>query len=142
MQRTNPDLDIIADIIKAVLAVKPEAGFIKSIQKQYIERGSLSKKQLEGLHSSALKVTGIHPGKLATLEAIILKKPTRYRSELPAIADHPLNEDPSNEIIEKILVKYPQHKRVLFFKAKRDNNEILAVAEMAELQKFAVLLKV
>ncbi len=43
----------------------------------------LSKKQLEGLYQKALKVESIPDGKLATLEAVIMKKPTRYKSAPP-----------------------------------------------------------
>ena len=41
---------------------------------------------MEGLYQIAQKVDTISPGKLSTLEAIILKKPTRYKSEKPAPA--------------------------------------------------------
>jgi len=44
-------------------------------------------------------------------------------------------------MIETILNKAPQHKRVLFLKAKYDNNEILTTAEVSELKKFEKLLK-
>lgn len=140
MQRTNPDLDIILDIIKALLHVRPDWIFIKSLEQQYCERGSLSKKQLEGLHSAAVKISGIHPGKLATLQAIILKKPTKYRSSLPQQMPAEVKDNNLKEMIENILGKYPQHKRVLFLKAKFDNNEIMGVAEIAELEKFHKLL--
>ena len=43
-------------------------------------------------------------------------------------------------MIEAIVEKYPQHKRVLFFKAKYDNNEVLSGVEKTELQKFCRLL--
>ena len=39
-------------------------------------------------------------------------------------------------VINAILQKYPQHKRVLFFKAKYDNDELLSVAEKSELKRF------
>jgi hypothetical protein len=44
-------------------------------------------------------------------------------------------------LIEEILAKYPQHKRVLFLKAKYDNNEILSPADVSELKKFRQHLK-
>ena len=37
--------------------------------------------------------------------------------------------------------KYPQHKRVLFFKVKYENNEVFSSIETAELEKFDKLLK-
>jgi hypothetical protein len=44
-------------------------------------------------------------------------------------------------LIETILAKYPQHKRVLFLKAKYDNNELLSSIEISELKKFKQLIK-
>jgi hypothetical protein len=46
----------------------------------------------------------------------------------------------AGDLIEEILLKYPQHKRVLFLKAKYDNNEVISAAEVAELNKFKKLL--
>ena len=74
MNRIDPDIDIIADLLKAVLKVRPEDGFCSSLLQQYQQRGGLSKKQLEGLLGKATKFTETTPGKLATLEAIIKKK--------------------------------------------------------------------
>ena len=39
------------------------------------------------------------------------------------------------------LEKYPMHKRVLFLKAKYDNNEVLTSTEVAEIEKFYKMLK-
>ena len=75
--KKKPDVDVIMDILKETLKANPAAAFVESLLFQYQERGGLSKKQLEGLHSKASKVSSIAPGKLATLEAIILKSPTR-----------------------------------------------------------------
>jgi hypothetical protein len=44
------------------------------------------------------------------------------------------------EMIDRILQKYPQHKRVLFLKAKFDNNEPLSPSEAADLQRLSDLL--
>jgi hypothetical protein len=43
-------------------------------------------------------------------------------------------------MIEEILQKYPQHKRVVFLKMKYDNNEPLGATEINELEKFYKLL--
>ena len=83
-QRKNPDVDVVQNVLKAILEVQPESGFVQSLLKQYQERGGLSKKQLEGLYSKAQKFQHIPTNWLATLEAEILKKPTRYKSTLPA----------------------------------------------------------
>ena len=136
MQRTNPDIDIILIILNAMLQLKPDSVFIKSLYQQYCERGSLSKKQLEGLHSIASKQISINPGKLATLQAIIMKKATKYRSDLPKEPVISVKNENGGEMIGQVLAKYPQHKRVLFLKAKHDNNEVLTMNEIAELGRF------
>ena len=79
---------------------------------------------------------------LATLEAVILKRPTRYKSAAPV--SKPLYEEKDKkhgEMIEAILAKYPQHKRVLFFKSKYDSNQQLSPADISELEKFNKILK-
>ena len=141
MQRLKPDVDIVLDILKAVLEAQPLSSFTQSLLHQYQERGGLSKKQLEGLYSKATKVKDIPPGKLATLEAIILRKHSKHRSELPATTPLYVKDEEAGKMIEDILAKYPQHRRVLFFQLKYDNNELLSPTERAELQKFSKLLK-
>ncbi len=141
MQRLKPDVDIVLDILKAVLEAQPLSSFTQSLLFQYQERGGLSKKQLEGLFSKASKVNNIPPGKLATLEAIILRKHSKHKSELPATAPLYVKDEEAGKMIEDILAKYPQHRRVLFFQLKYENNELLSVTERAELQKFSKMLK-
>ena len=141
MQRIKPDVDIILDILKAVLEAQPLSSFTQSLLHQYQERGGLSKKQLEGLYSKATKVKTIFPGKMATLEAIILRKHSKHKSELPATTPLYIKDEESGKMIEGILAKYPQHKRVLFFKLKHDKNELLSAAEKTELQKFSKMLR-
>lgn len=140
MNRIDPDIDIIADLLKAVLKVRPEDGFCSSLLQQYQQRGGLSKKQLEGLLGKATKFTDAAPGKLATLEAIIKKKHSNHRSEVSEPIATPTNDDESIQLITKILEKYPAHKRVLLFKMKADKQELLSTAEKEELQKFARVL--
>ncbi|MGN6533687.1 MAG: hypothetical protein ACTHK0_18240, partial [Ginsengibacter sp.] len=89
----------------------------------------------------ASKINGVLPGRLAALESIIKKMPTRQRSELPPNAPIFEKDDAVGKLIEEILSKYPQHKRVLFLKAKYDNNETLAAADVSELKKFKQHLK-
>ena len=141
MQRLRPDVDVVLDILKAVLEAQPLSSFTQSLLHQYQERGGLSRKQLEGLYNKASNIKSIPPNKLATLEAIILKKPQRYKSALPETKQLYTKDEAVGELINSILAQYPQHKRVLFFKSKYDHNEILSVAELAELQKFKKMLK-
>lgn len=141
MNRLKPDVDIVLDILKAVLEAQPLSSFTQSLLHQYQERGGLSKKQLQGLFSKAQKVKSIPAGKLATLEAIILKRPTKDKSPLPESVPLYEKDEETGRMIEAILEKYPQHKRVLFYKTKYDNNEMLPANELTELQKFYKLLK-
>jgi hypothetical protein len=141
IQRKKPEVDIIKDIMKALLEANPDSTFVQSLSYQYAERGGLSKKQLEGLFKKAQKVKTIPANWLATLEAVILKRPNRYKSAPPA--PKPMYEEKDEkqgEMIRSILNKYPQHKRVLFFQLKYDNNEALSAAEVAELERFYKLL--
>jgi hypothetical protein len=141
MFKKKVDVDVVSDILEAALAAYPESTFIKSLSNQYQERGGLSKKQLEGLYQKSLKIKSIPPGKLATLEAMILKKPTRYKSAPPPPKPLYTKDEHVGELISAILAKYPQHKRVLFFQSKYSNNESLSVTEIAELEKFKKLLQ-
>ncbi len=140
MQRKHPDVDIIKDLLEMVLAANPSSEFIKSLSYQYEERGGLSKKQLEGLYKKAERVASVPQGKLATLEAMILKRPNRYKSPLPENAPLYTRDPVIGEKIDAILEKYPQHKRVVYFKAKYDNNELLSSTEMTELDRFYKIL--
>src|SRR4026208_2348416 len=129
MQRMNTDVDVIRDILEQTEIAFPASTFVKSLHQQYLNRGGLSKKQLEGLYQMAQKVNTIPVGKLSTLEAIILKKPTRYKSDKPEPAPLYNKNEAQGKMIDAILEKYPQHKRVLFLKVKYDNNEVLSSAE-------------
>ncbi|MGZ3840324.1 MAG: hypothetical protein ACXVBR_14115 [Flavisolibacter sp.] len=140
MQRKKVEVDVILDVLDATLAAQPHSVFLKSLRQQYLERGGLSKKQLQGLQAKASRVDTIPPARLATLEAEILKRPTRYRSEKPAIQPLYTPDEKTGKMIDAILEKYPAHKRVLFFQSRFRNNEVLSAAEMAELEKFHKLL--
>ncbi len=140
MAANKPEVDIVNTILEDCIMAYPVSSFIISLYKQYMQRGSLSKKQLEGLYGKASKIQDISPGKLATLQALIKKMPTRFKSEKPVMLNAE-KDDSALLLIEKILAKYPQHKRVLFLKAKHESNEQLSPIEIAELKKFIVLLK-
>lgn len=136
MQRLKPEVDIVFDLLNAVLVAKPESTFIKSLLFQYRERGGLSKKQLEGLYHKAAKIASISENRLTTLEAIIKRKPTRYKSAPPAPTPLYTKDEQAGQMLTSILTKYPAHRRVLFLKAKYDNNETLSALELNELKKF------
>ena len=142
MEPKKQGIDIINEILEACILAYPVSSFIISLYKQYISRGWLTKKQLEGLYSKAQKINELPPGKLAALESIINKMPTRYKSEAPTEATPLYQKDESaGQLIEAILKKYPQHKRVLFLQSKYQNNEPLSNTELSDLKKFSQLLK-
>ena len=136
MQSTKPKLDIINMLLEDCIMAFPVSTFVISIYQQYQRRGWLSKKQLQGLYDKASKINGVLPGRLAALESIIKKMPTREKSELPENKPMFVKDEEAGKLIEEILSKYPQHKRVLFLKVKYDNNETLSAADITELKKF------
>ncbi|MBK8953354.1 MAG: hypothetical protein IPM85_14920 [Chitinophagaceae bacterium] len=140
MNRLKPGVDIVYDILLAVAEAQPHNTFAQSILFQYQERGGLSKKQLQGLLGKAKKLTSLPQSKLATLEAIILKKPEKNKSALPANVPMFTKDEIAGEMINKILTKYPSHLRVKYLKAKFENNEPLSSSELTELQRFSKLL--
>src|SRR4051794_70724 len=114
MHKTKPEVDIVNELLEESILAYPVSSFIISLYKQYQQRGSLSKKQLQGLYGKASEIKDISPGKLATLEALIKKMPTRYKSDVPPIKPMYEKDESTGQLIEEILAKYPQHKRVLF----------------------------
>jgi hypothetical protein len=141
MEKNKPQFDIVNEILEECIMAYPLSSFVISLYKQYLQRGSLSKKQLQGLYGKASEIKDLSSGKLATLEALINKMPNRFKSELPE--NKPLYEkdEAAGEMITEILNKYPQHKRVLFLQSKYNNNETLNAAEIAELKKFLQVVK-
>jgi hypothetical protein len=141
MDNKKSKIDIINEVLEACIVAYPLSSFIISLYKQYQQRGSLSKKQLQGLHSKASEITDLPVGKLGTLEAVIKRMPTRYKSEAPAAAPAFEKEAAVGKLMEDILQKYPEHKRVIFLKSKYDSNTPLTPAEVADLKRFSQLIK-
>lgn len=141
MEQKRPGIDIINDVLEACILAYPVSSFIISLYKQYISRGWLTKGQLKGLYAKAQDIPDLPPGKLASLEALINKMPTRYKSEAPAATPLYEKDETNGQIIEAILAKYPQHKAVLFLQSKYRNNQPFTAAELADLKRFASLLK-
>ena len=134
------EIDVVSDILRAAVAGAPHSEFIQSLSHQYLVRGWLTRKQLQGLHSKASRIKGIPPGKLATLEALIARMPVKTKSEKPANKPLLQKDEKNGALLAQILEKYPAHKRVLFLKNKLDNNEILTPTEVAEAERFHKLL--
>lgn len=140
-QKNDKDkIDIINMLLEDCIMAYPISTFIISIYQQYQRRGWLSKKQLQGLYDKASKINGLPPGRLATLEAIIKRMPTKDNSELPENTPMFEKDAEAGALMEQILEKYPQHKRVLFLKARYDNNEVITPVEIAELNRFKKVL--
>ena len=139
--KKSSDVDIVNEVLEECILAYPISSFIISIYQQYQKRGSLSKKQLQGLYGKASEIESLPPAKLATLEALIKKMPTRFKSELPENKPLYEKEKVAGELINTILAKYPQHKRVLFLQSKYNNNETLSAIEVDELKKFKQILK-
>ena len=137
----KPEVDIINSVLEDCIIAFPVSSFIISLYQQYQKRGFLSKKQLQGLHDKASKINEIAPGKLATLQALIKRMPTRFKSELPKAQPIYEKDRSTADTIDSILQKYPQHNRVLFLKAKYENNEPLSAPDLADLKRFKELLK-
>jgi hypothetical protein len=134
------EIDIVSDILSAALKAYPESEFIQSLSHQYLIRGSLSKRQLEGLFQKAQRIKTLPNNKLATLEAVILKRPKKYKSALPPTEPLYKKDEDTGKLIEDILAKYPQHKRVVFLQSKYQTNIPLTSTELSELEKFHKLL--
>ena len=56
MQNKNSDIDIVNEVLEECIMAYPVSSFIISLYQQYQKRGSLSKKQLQGLHSKASRL--------------------------------------------------------------------------------------
>jgi len=132
---------MVNEVLEECILAYPLSSFIISLYKQYQQRGSLSKKQLQGLYGKASKIESLPPGKLAAIEAIIKRMPTRYKSELPEPSPLFEKDESTGLMIAEILERYPNHKRVIFLKTKYDNNEIFTPADLTDLKRFHALVK-
>ncbi len=137
----KPEWDIVNYMLEECILAYPVSSFIIGLYKQYLHRGSLSKKQLSGLYSKAVQIKALPPGKLATLEALIKKMPTRFKSERPANKALYEKDPQTGKLIEEILQKFPNHKRAIFLQSKYNNNEVLSSLEVSELKKFKSMIK-
>jgi 3-hydroxyacyl-CoA dehydrogenase len=133
-------IDVVMDILKLLKAARPDSSFVESLYQQYCNRGGLSRKQLEGLYSKAEKLPEIPTGRLATLQAIINKKPIRHRNDKTLNLPVTTVDETIPALIDEILMKYPSHKRVLFLQQKHKQREPFLQNEKDEILRFAKLL--
>jgi hypothetical protein len=138
MNTRKPRLDIVNEVLEECIIAYPVSSFVISLYKQYQERGSLSKKQMEGLYGKASKIKELPPGKLAAIELIIKKMTTRHKAALPP-PPPAAKDETAGEAIAEILARFPNHKRVLFLKSKYDHEEPLSPADLLDLKKFKAI---
>lgn len=143
MPKSNK-IDVIEKLLSLCYAYNKDALFIMSLMHQYEERGSLSKKQLEGLLLKAKKIKEIPAQQIAAVEAIVLKMPTRDKTPVQKNKTGPDSFATSIHLslakTEAILERYPAHKQVQLYQLKLLNHQVLTPQEQTELDKFSRLL--
>ena len=144
MMQKNQKIDVIEKLLTLCYEHNKDALFIMSLMHQYEERGSLSKKQLEGLLLKAQKIKEIPAHQIAAVEAIVLKMPTRDKTPInkTAASIDPIKDSITAALIkaDQILSHYPAHKQVQLFHSKLTNGHPLSAQEQSELDKFGRLL--
>lgn len=144
MLSKNKKIDVIDKLLSLCYAHNKDALFIMSLMHQYEERGSLSKKQLEGLLLKAQKIKEIPAHQIAAVEAIVLKMPTRDKTPVqkitPAINEAQAQISTALAQADQILALYPAHKQVLLLKSKLTSHQLLTPQEQADLTKFVKIL--
>ena len=144
MLSKNKKIDVIDKLLALCYAHNKDALFIMSLMHQYEERGSLSKKQLQGLLLKAQKIKEIPAHQIAAVEAIVLKMPTRDKT--PVQKTTPAHTGAEAQITaaiaqtEQILAVYPSHKQVLLLRSKLISNQPLTPQEQTDLTKFVKIL--
>ena len=144
MLSKNKKIDVIDKLLSLCYAHNKDALFIMSLMHQYEERGSLSKKQLQGLILKAQKIKEIPAHQIAAVEAIVLKMPTRDKTPVqktpPAMSEAEAQISASLVQAEQILAVYPSHKQALLLKYKLSSKQPLTPQEQADLTKFVKIL--
>lgn len=136
MNSETKKIDVIQYLIDEMRFRIPYSRFFQSLGEHYHCKGNLSKKQLEVLYEAAMKIGEIPQCRLATVKAIIRTLPTRYKSSIPHYTPLYQQDDSIKLKIDRILERYPSHKRVLFLKSKYENHEIITPIDIRELDTF------
>lgn len=134
----KPGVDVILDVLLILRDTNPTSAFVESLLSQYRERGSLSRKQLQGLLSKGTKSGTVPDSKLSTIEAIILRMPVREKTPpTPSVTIQQEIKDPQIEAqLKEILAVFPTHKRALYLQSKYEKGEPISLAEKKELIQF------
>jgi hypothetical protein len=113
MQIKKDGLDFVEKILTACYNSNKDDLFVMSLMHQYEDRGFLTKGQLQGLFYKAEKVRELPVGLLATLAATLSKLPTREKKDAPIIISEVKKDEETENKLNEILAKYPQHKAVI-----------------------------
>ena len=144
MLSKNKKIDVIDKLLSLCYAHNKDALFIMSLMHQYEERGSLSKKQLQGLLLKAQKIKEVPAHQIAAVEAIVLKMPTRDKTPVqkttPATGEAQVQITAALEQTAAVLALYPAHKQVLLLRSKLMDNQPLTPQEQTDLNKFVKIL--
>lgn len=137
----KPSIDIINTVLEDCIVAFPVSSFIISLYKHYLKWGTLSKKQLIGLHARAAQIENMAPGKLAAIETIIKRMPDKVKPVEITKSSPLYTKDASiGEVLERLLTAYPNHKRGLFLHSKFQHNEKFTTEEMADIKRLRQML--
>jgi len=139
-ERTPGSIDSVNVLLEECILAYPVSSFVISLYQQYQKRGSLSKKQLQGLYQKAQNIPDLAPGKLAAVELIIKKMPTRNKYEAPVARPLYTPNPEAEAMLDALLRAYPQHKRVLFLRNKLMDNHPLSAPETDEIKRLTKIL--
>ncbi len=139
-QKPKESLDMINTVLEDCILAYPVSSFVISLYKHYLKWGTLSKKQLQGLYDKASAIEGIAPGKLASLEVILKRMPTKQSKALPESKPLFQKDEKTGAVLDQLLAKYPSHKQGLMLYSKYLNNQLFTTAELADLKRFQQLL--
>jgi hypothetical protein len=140
MQIRKDGLDFVEKILTACYNSNKDDLFVMSLMHQYEDRGFLTKGQLQGLFYKAEKVQELPTGLLATLQATLSKLPTREKKDAPIIISEVKKDEETENILNEILLKYPQHKAVIGLQNNFKKYDKLNSTEKLELNKIYKLL--
>ncbi|MBS4043787.1 MAG: hypothetical protein KGZ59_08220 [Chitinophagaceae bacterium] len=142
MEIKKGQLDFVEKILNACFKELKYDLFVMSLMHQYEERGFLTKGQLQGLYYKAEKLENLPAGLLATLESTINKLPSKEKKNAPIVLKEEKKDEETENKLNEILNKYPQHKAVLGLQHNFIKYDKLTSSEKFELNKiYKVLFK-
>ena len=137
------DYDFLATVFEWVfysLPPRSDNSFIRNMYAFYMEKGGLSKKQLEALLKTVDYIGTEPPFARATLEAIIKKKKSRVKSDLPMPKPLYTQDSETKHKLEEVLAVAPAHKAALLYLEKISLNQPLSQSDRDSINRFHQLL--